>query len=39
MPNPARAQGRTALAHLHRGDVRLAGDRALGRKLMRLLQL
>jgi hypothetical protein len=39
MPNPARAQGRAALARLRRGDVRLAGDRALGRKLMRLLEL
>ncbi len=39
MPNPARAGGRTALARLSRGEIRLAGDRALGRKLLRLLEL
>jgi hypothetical protein len=39
MPNPARAQGRVALARLSRGEVRLHGDRALGRKLLRLLEL
>ena len=39
MPNPARAGGRTALARLRRGEIRLTGDRALGRKLMRLLEL
>lgn len=39
MPNPARAGGRTALARLSRGEIRLSGDRALGRKLLRLLEL
>lgn len=39
MPNPARAHGRAALARLRRGEVRLTGDRALGRKLLRLLEL
>jgi ubiquinone biosynthesis protein UbiJ len=39
MPNPTRAQGRAALARLSRGEVRLTGDRALGRKLLRLLEL
>jgi hypothetical protein len=39
MPNPARAHGRAALARLSRGEVRLTGDRALGRKLLRLLEL
>jgi ubiquinone biosynthesis protein UbiJ len=39
MPNPARAGGRTALGRLRRGEIRLAGDRALGRKLLQLLEL
>jgi hypothetical protein len=39
MPNPARAGGRTALARLRRGDIRLSGNRALGRQLLRLLEL
>ena len=39
MPNPARSDGRAALARLTRGEVRLVGDRALGRKLLRLLEL
>jgi hypothetical protein len=39
VPNPARAHGRTALGRLRRGDVRIEGDRALGRKLLALLEL
>jgi hypothetical protein len=39
MPNPARAQGRAALARLSRGEIRLEGDRLLGRRLLRLLEL
>jgi ubiquinone biosynthesis protein UbiJ len=39
LPNPARADGRTALSHLRRGEVRLTGDRTLGRKFLRLLEL
>jgi hypothetical protein len=39
MPNPGRAHGRAALARLTRGEIRLFGDRALGRKLLRLLEL
>jgi hypothetical protein len=39
VPNPARAHGRTALGHLRRGDIRVEGDRALGRKLLALLEL
>jgi hypothetical protein len=39
MPNPARAHGRAALARLTRGEIRLDGNRALGRKLLQLLEL
>jgi hypothetical protein len=39
MPNPARAGGRIALSRLRRGEIRLSGDRALGRKLLRLMEL
>ena len=39
VPNPARAHGRAALGRLRRRDVRIVGDRALGRKLLQLLEL
>jgi hypothetical protein len=39
VPNPARAHGRAALGRLRRRDVRIEGDRALGRKLLALLEL
>jgi hypothetical protein len=39
VPNPARAHGRAVLGRLRRRDVRFEGDRALGRKLLRLLEL
>ena len=39
VPNPARAHGRTALTRLRRGHLRIEGDRALGRKLLTLLEL
>jgi hypothetical protein len=39
LPNPARSHGRAALARLSRGHVVVEGDRALGRRLMRLLEL
>jgi hypothetical protein len=39
VPNPARAHGRSVLGRLRRGDVRVEGDRALGRKLLALLEL
>ena len=39
VPNPARAHGRAALGRLRRRDVRIEGDRTLGRKLLRLLEL
>ena len=39
VPNPARAHGRAALGRLRRRDVRIEGDRALGRKLLQLLEL
>ena len=39
MPNPGRSHGRAALARLTRGEIRLLGDRALGRKLLQLLEL
>jgi hypothetical protein len=39
VPNPARADGRTALSRLRRRDLRIEGDRALGRKLLALLEL
>jgi hypothetical protein len=39
LPNPARRHGRAALGRLRRRDLRIEGDRALGRKLLRLLEL
>jgi ubiquinone biosynthesis protein UbiJ len=39
LPNPARRDGRIALSRLRRGDLRIEGDRALGRDLMRLLEI
>ena len=39
VPNPVRAHGRSALNRLRRGDVRIEGDRALGRRLLALLEL
>jgi hypothetical protein len=39
VPNPARAHGRAALGRLRRRDVRIKGDRTLGRKLLQLLEL
>ena len=39
VPNPARAHGRAALGRLRRRDVRIEGERALGRKLLALLEL
>jgi hypothetical protein len=38
-PNPARVRGRAALARVARRHVRVTGDRALARKLLRLLAL
>jgi hypothetical protein len=37
VPNPATVRGRSALAKVAGGHVRLEGDRALGRSLLRLL--
>jgi hypothetical protein len=37
VPNPATVRGRTALAKVAGGHVKLEGDRALGRRLLRLL--
>jgi hypothetical protein len=39
IPNPASRTGRAALARITRGRVRVEGDRALARKLLRLLEL
>lgn len=39
VPNPARVKGRAALARMARRHVRVSGDRALARKLLRLLAL
>ena len=39
VPNPARVRGRAALARVARRHVRLSGDRALARKLLRLLAI
>jgi hypothetical protein len=39
VPNPARVRGRAALARVARRHVRVTGDRALARKLLRLLSL
>jgi hypothetical protein len=39
VPNPATRRGRAALARLANGRVRIAGDRALGRRLLALLEL
>jgi hypothetical protein len=39
VPNPARVRGRAALARVARRHVRVTGDRALARKLLRLLAL
>jgi hypothetical protein len=39
IPNPATRHGRTTLGRLSRRHVTVSGDRALGRALMRLLEL
>jgi hypothetical protein len=39
VPNPATRHGRAALGRITRRHVEVAGDRALGRKLLRLLEL
>ena len=39
MPNPISRRGREALARVADRRVRISGDRALGRKLLRLLEL
>jgi len=39
IPNPATRHGRTTLARLRRRHVVVEGDRALGRSLLRLLEL
>jgi hypothetical protein len=39
IPNPATRHGRTTLGRLRRRHVTVRGDRALGRALMRLLEL
>jgi hypothetical protein len=39
IPNPATRHGRTTLGRLRRGHVAVRGDRALGRALLRLLEL
>ena len=38
-PNPATMRGRSALAKVAGGAVRLEGDRALGRRLLQLLAI
>jgi hypothetical protein len=39
VPNPARVRGRAALARVARRRVRISGDRAMARALLRLLSL
>jgi hypothetical protein len=39
VPNPARERGRAALARVARRRVKVSGDRALARSLLRLLAL
>lgn len=39
LPNPISRRGRVALARVADRRVRISGDRALGRKLLRLLEL
>ena len=39
VPNPATGRGRSALAKVAGGHVRLEGDRGLGRRLLRLLAI
>jgi hypothetical protein len=39
VPNPATVRGRSALAKVAAGAVRVEGDRALGRRLLRLLAI
>jgi hypothetical protein len=39
VPSPTSGRGRAALARMARGRVRIEGDRALGRRLLRLLAL
>jgi hypothetical protein len=39
VPSPATGRGRAALARMARGRVKIEGDRALGRKLLRILAL
>jgi hypothetical protein len=38
-PNPATRHGRAAIARISRRHVTIEGDRALGRRLLRLLEL
>ena len=39
VPNPATVRGRSALAKIASGHVNVQGDRALGRRLLRLLAI
>jgi hypothetical protein len=39
VPSPTSGRGRAALARMARGRVKVEGDRALGRKLLRILAL
>lgn len=39
VPNPATVRGRSALAKIASGHVNVEGDRALGRRLLRLLAI
>ena len=39
MPNPASKRGRAALAQVANGRVKVSGDRALGRRLLRVMAL
>jgi hypothetical protein len=39
VPNPATVRGRSALAKVAAGAVRVEGDRALGRRFLRLLAI
>jgi hypothetical protein len=39
VPNPASKRGRVALAQVANGRVKVSGDRALGRRLLRLMAL
>jgi hypothetical protein len=39
VPNPASRRGRAALAQVANGRVKVSGDRALGRRLLRVMAL